>query len=84
MLDGGGVVAETFPGSSVLLASARRDVPRPAPVLPPLAETQRLRLCTQSSSPDTVRGTSDRARTPRRQGEDPVRTPTTVEEMGAC
>jgi hypothetical protein len=80
LLDGGDVVTEVC---RVPRFSARRGAPS-VPVRQVVAEARHLWLCTGSRTPDTVRSTSDRARTQDRQGEDPVRTPTTVEEMGAC
>jgi hypothetical protein len=90
LLDGGDMVAETRPVSPATPVSplaARSDAP-PGPGHRPgrttATEARRLGRCNHRRSPDDVRGISDRARTPHRQGEDPVRTPTTVEEMGAC
>jgi hypothetical protein len=90
LLDGGDMVAETRPVSPAIPASplpARSDAPHgpgSRPGRTTVTEARRLGRCERRRSPTDVRGDDDRARTPHRQGEDPVLTPTTVEEMGAC
>lgn len=80
MLDGGDAAAKSRPAPP---AFAGREA-RCAPARPAAFANRRLHICTRSTSTDNVQGMSNRARTQYRNGEDPVRRPTTVEEMGAC